>query len=358
MNGQAVINIAIIGTGTRVSHLYLPVLLSFENVKVKGLCGRCYSKTERIAIKHNLHAYQTADEVFEDPSIDCVIIAVAWTENSSIYKKLAQTTLPALIETPLGKNEEEVEETYRSLAERKIYLDIAEQYSQRPCEILKRRLIKRGLFGEVFYAFNHYMGHEYHGFSLIRSYLGNGIKLTNISANQNDVPVYPHKEHEGIFFPGERIQHAIMEFEGNKTATYQWSWLAYESSIRSFRMSGFHGTKGACLGNDISIFENQTDPASRLYIQKKTRVVAGLEVPFEYLAYIGDRPIECWKNPFCYYPFDEEKVVAALFISNLIRSIDHKTAPIYSIENAYQDHLIQKAFNQSLLARKECGQSL
>ncbi len=328
--GSNTINVAIIGTGRRVLNLYLPVIQSIKEVSLIGLCGKNHLKTEGIARNLKVKSYKDFSEVINDRKVDFVIIAVSWTENKNLYLELAATEIPALIETPLGKNFSEANEVFNALSQRTAYTDVAEQYHQRPIEQLKQILIRSDLFGEIFYAFSDGAGHEYHGISLLRSYLGFDLELKKATGIQKDIPCFPHVTHQNIFFPGERIQHALFEFDSGATAAYHWSWLSYESPIRSRRLAGFHGIRGVCFGEDCLVFEDTKKKASRVFFKRKTRVVEGVEVLSEIVAFLEDKPIAHWQNPFENLILDEDRIVSAIFIRNLIDSLEVRKEPVYS----------------------------
>lgn len=346
--GANTVNVVCIGTGKRALNLYVPAIQAIQEMNLIGICGKDYLKTQTIAKDLKIKPYKNFCEIVNDREVDCVIIAVSWTENKNLYLELAETQIPALIETPLGKDFNEAGAVVQALSKRIAYTDIAEQYHQRPIEQLKRSLIRSGLFGEVFYAFSDGAGHEYHGISLLRSYLGFDLELKKVVAVQKDVPCFPHFTHQNIFFPGERVQHALLEFGSGALAAYHWSWLSYESPIRSRRLAGFHGTKGICSGEDCLIFEDTKEKASRIFFKRKTRVVDGIEVLSEVLAFLEDKLIAHWQNPFDDLVLDEERMVAAIFIKNLIDSLKVRKEPIYSLKEAHQDHFILGAMMDSV----------
>lgn len=346
-------NVVIIGTGNRCTELYLPVTLKMPEVNLLGIYGRNREKSAKLANQYDIKSYLSLQSVFDDQSIDFLIICVSWTENANIYKKLAKTKIPALIETPLGSDFATAQEVYQLLAQRNVYSEVAEQYHLRPIEIMKRKLISKGIFGDVFYAFSDGVGHEYHGISLIRSYLGFDQKLKRLSAMQYDVPYFLHKTHSGVFFNAERIQHALLQFASGAQAAYHWSWLAYESPIRSRRIAGFYGTKGACWGEECIAFLDEKQRPYRVDFEKRSRVVKGLEITSELLAYFNDKIIAEWQNSFCDITINDEQITAAIFIKSMVDGIHGEKAPYYSIEQAFGDYQILNAMNISICTQKD-----
>ena len=71
-------------------------------------------------------------------------------------------------------------------------VELAEQYYRRPMERIKAELLKAGLLGQVNVAYNDFMGHAYHGVSLIRSYIGFDDPIVRVNAVRPNFPVKPH----------------------------------------------------------------------------------------------------------------------------------------------------------------------
>ena len=77
-----------------------------------------------------------------------------------------------LLETPIAHKLSEADAIIAAARQRKLKIEIAEQFHRRPYEQIKLALIASGLFGRVYTSFNDFGGHGYHGISVMRSYLG------------------------------------------------------------------------------------------------------------------------------------------------------------------------------------------
>lgn len=337
--------IAIIGTGSRAQTLYIPLIQQLPSVILRGICGANYSKTKMLAKQLNVIGYKSVEEVLNDKEIEGIIACVYWTKNAALYQKIAESSVPLLLETPLGHDASSVEKTYHTLCKRKEYTDIAEQYHMRPIEVIKRELIKQGVFGDIIYAFNDGVGHEYHGVSLIRSYLGFEQELKRVHTLQRDIPLYDHTMHTGVFFDSERVLHSNLEFKSGAIASFHWSWLNYSSPIRVRRISGFHGVKGASWGEECVAFINKKSPVKSIKIERRTLVVRGIEVLFEILAYLEGVLVAKWSNPYPEIILNEDQMVAAAFVDRLVSRLKN---PIYPPILAYQDHKIVDAIQQQI----------
>ncbi len=344
------LNVVIVGNGLRANNLYIPLINKLSILNLYGVCGFSFDKAKQTADLYNIKAYKNIEEILSDSRIDIIICCASWTENSTLYQKIAKGNIPALLETPLGHSTESIKKTYTSLKKGKAYVDICEQYHMRPIEQLKLKLIKSGVFGKIVYTFCNGVGHEYHGASIIRSYLGFEDKVKNICAMQKDMPYFDHSSHKNMFFPGERVQNAILEFESGALGQFHWSWLSYSSPIRANRISGFYGTRGSCFGENCMVFINKTSNPEAVLFQRNTNVVDGIEVLHEIVAYIKDKVVARWINPVPGIILNEDEMAACNFLINICKaSIDKSVVPLYSIEQAYQDHLLIEKMNKCLL---------
>jgi predicted dehydrogenase len=285
--------------------------------------------------------------MLEDRDIELLVVCVDWRSNAEIYLSISRCAIPALLETPLAPHFEEAAVVAQALERRGGPTEIAEQYFRRPIEVLKRQLVANEIFGRVFYAFNEGVGHEYHGISLIRSYLGFNQKLRRVSAVQRDVPCFPHKSHRDIFFPGERIQHALLEFESGDLAAYHWSWLSYASPVRFRRVAGFHATLGAACGEEMVAFENKDDDAIPIAVHRRARVVDGVEILHDLVALQRDRVVARWSNPVPGILLNEEQIVAASLILSLVEVVRGNAAPTYPPSVALEDLRIVDAISSA-----------
>lgn len=339
--------VVVVGNGLRARNLYIPVIQKLKKIKLHGICGKNFAKAKEFAKKYKIIAYRNITQIINDKEVDAIIVCVDWISNSIVYKKLSATNIPLLLETPLGHNFTSVQEVFESLSGRSSYVGIAEQYHLRPTEIVKRQLIQLGVFGDVFYAYNINVGHEYHGISIIRSYLGMKERVKKVLAYQQDFPYYKNLAHKSVFFNGERLQNALIEFESGKAALYSWSWLAYNSPIRNLRYSGFYGTKGISIGNEMSYFRSKKSLAYEIKLERRTRVIEGIEVLYELIASANDSILCRWKNPFAEIILHDEEIPIAMFINNLFEStINSNTQPLYSLEDAFNDHQIVYEINK------------
>jgi predicted dehydrogenase len=340
-------NVAILGSGLRCRNLYLPALRAVPGVRRVGVWSRNLETLRRVGSDFGVEMYPSLDAVLNDRTIDVLIVCIGWTENGDLYKQLGDYHGSLILETPLGTDLAEAEVVAGVLENRSRPTLIAEQYHLRPLEVLKRDLIRKGVFGDVLYAFNDGVGHEYHGVSLIRSYLGFQRRFVRAASITREFPCYDHAEHSGRFSKGELVEHALLEFEQGALAAYHWSWLSYTSSIRSRRAAGFHGSRGAAWGDEWVVYENDLQKAQIITVERRTRVVNGLEIPVEFVAWLGDTILGRWVNPVSDLALDEERAVAAALILNVVQASKMNSDKLYSPAQALEDHRVVDAMRRA-----------
>jgi predicted dehydrogenase len=288
-----------------------------------------------------------------ESTVDAVVACVRWSENPNVYRRLSGCDKPLLLETPLSADPAEAGQIASLLSTSDVYIDVAEQYHRRPVERLKRQLIDRGVFGSVFHAYTDGVGHEYHGISLLRSYLGWPDRPRRVLALQRDLPLANHVTHRNVFFDGERIQHALVEFDNDTTAAYHWTWLNYESPIRVRRQAGFTGTHGAAWGEElVGLGDPERPQAAHYQLERRSRMVDGIEILAEIAVLTGDSCIAKWHNPYPDLLLDEDRITAAEFLTNLGLAVrEPGTEPLYPIRQAAADHATVEAMYQAMAAK-------
>jgi predicted dehydrogenase len=339
--------VVLIGLGRRCQNVYLPAVRALE-LELHGVCGRTLERTREKAAAWGVRAYESLDQVLEDPAVDLLVVAVPWNQNTTVYQRIAESSKPALLETPLAPRFSDAAAIAARLSARAVPTAIGEQYHQRPIEILKQRLIAEGVFGEITYAFTDGVGHETHAISIIRSYLGREQRLDRVAAMQQRAPVASHALNRQRLYPWEQSQHALLMFRSRAQAMYHWSWLAYDSPLRPHRIAGFHGSLGGAWGEECIRLEDPEAPPQHLRIERRSRSVDGVDVPYEYVAFSGTRFLAKWSNPYPNLVLSEELIVAASLLGNLVAAIRGEDAPLYSPSMALEDHRIVAAIRRAI----------
>ncbi len=177
---------------------------------------------------------------------DLIVVAVNKTSISDVSLHYMKKGFPVVCETPVGMSEEELSSMYRAFSEGG-NLFVAEQYSFEKRNRAVTEELEGGLIGEVC-CVNLSQAHEYHGFALMRGYLGipqdTGFSVRSV---KRSLPVtrtadrYSTYE-DGVVIHSERT-FAFIEYEGNKVCLYDFDSQEYRSPIRltSVHITGVRG---------------------------------------------------------------------------------------------------------------------
>jgi len=226
-------------------------------------------------------------------------------------------------------------------------VEVAEQYYRRPVERLKRALIEAGLFGRVLVADNDFMGHGYHGVSLVRSYIGFETPVISVSGATARFPVAPHYAWiVQTFGPREeQWEHAILHFGDDRLGFFNWSSIAYDSSLRWLRSTKFFAEKGMAVGDRLTLLTPDGKDPQPIEIERRFHNVGGMETLSELVAHTT--PEIVWRNPFRAYYMDDEMIAVADCVMSLVRAIREDCAPEYGVGQARLDQEVTLALRES-----------
>ncbi len=113
------IQLAVIGAGTWVTNIHLPVIKELQrthDVIVRGIWNRTREKAEALQKSFNIErVYNTLDELVEDGDIDGICVVVSKEITFSIIEQIRRKKIPILCEKPPGKTGEEAETLARTV---------------------------------------------------------------------------------------------------------------------------------------------------------------------------------------------------------------------------------------------------
>jgi predicted dehydrogenase len=112
-NLNETIQLAVIGAGSWVKNIHLPVIEELQrthNVVVRGIWNRTREKAESLQKSFNIdRVYNTLDELIQDRDIDGICVVVSKEITFSIIEQIRKKKIPILCEKPPGKTGEEAE---------------------------------------------------------------------------------------------------------------------------------------------------------------------------------------------------------------------------------------------------------
>lgn len=188
----------------------------------------------------------TSPEDCRSENPDFVVVAVNKDSIFQVTREWALKGYPVLCETPAAMELGDLQELWRLRTQEGARIQVAEQYFEYPVFHAAIEIAKRGYLGDP-YMFNISAVHDYHGASLIRRLLGTGMENMKVYGKKYVYPVVETDSRQGFIEDGrvserERVR-LTFEFEGGKTAFYDFNSIQYHSRIRS-RHLNVQGVRG------------------------------------------------------------------------------------------------------------------
>jgi predicted dehydrogenase len=204
-------------------------------------------------------------------------------------------------------------------------------------ERLKRQLIDADVFGGVLVACNDFMGHGYHGMSLIRSYIGFEEPVVSVTGTKSTFTVDPHYSwiSQTTEKREEEWQHATLHFANGALGFFNWSSLAYDSALRWQRSTRFFGKRGMAVGDELTTLSPDTRDPRPIPIKRYFHNVGGMETLTDLVARTS--PEIVWRNPFRGNYMDDEMIAVADCLMSLVHAIRDDKPPEYGPRQARLD---------------------
>jgi len=341
------IRFAIVGTGKRSDYLYAPLLnLLQDDVEFVGVWGRSEEKARELGEKYHVPWFTDLGQMRNELQVDAAIVSVANRANGEVGRRVIDLGLHVLLETPIANRLDDADAIIAKANNLKV--EVAEQYYRRPMERMKRQLIDAGVFGRVWVAYNDFMGHDYHGMSLLRSYIGFDEPVVSVMGAASTFPVHPH--YSWISHQTEKRdeewQHATLHFANGALGFFNWSSIAYDSALRWQRSTRFFGERGMAYGDDLTTLTPDGKDPQRIEIRRYFHNIGGMETLTELVARTS--PEIVWRNPFRAYYMEDEMIAVADCLMSVIHAICENKPPEYGAQQARKDQELTLAMHESI----------
>jgi predicted dehydrogenase len=348
------IRFVIVGAGRRSQEVYGPLLELFqEDVELVGVWSRSASNARQLGERLNVPWFDDLKQMQDQSHPDAAVVSVSYSANGTIGKQVVELGLHALLETPVAHELTQADAIIEEAAKREMKVEVAEQYYRRPIERLKGKMIEARIFGQVFTAYNDFMGHGYHGVSLIRSYIGFDAPVVTVSGAVTQNLTSPHYAWiDKTKAPREeQWEHAVLYFTDDRLGFFNWSSIAYDSALRWLRSTKFFAEKGMAVGDRLTLLTPDGKDPMPIEIKRYFHNVGGMETLSELVACTD--PEIVWRNPFRGIYMDDEMIAIADCVMSLIRAIREDADPEYGIEQARLDQEVTLAMYASAKKKGE-----
>lgn len=342
------IRFAIVGTGKRSDYLYAPLLnILKEEVEFVGVWGRSEEKAHELGEKYHVQGFTDLEQMRNELAVDAAIVSVANPANGEVGRRVIELGLHALLETPVANRLEDADAIISGAKANNLKVEIAEQYYRRPIERLKRKLIDSDLFGKVLVAYNDFMGHGYHGMSLIRSYIGFDEPVASVNGTKSTFSTAPHYSwiSQKTEKREEEWQHATLHFANGALGFFNWSSIAYDSALRWQRSTRFFAERGMASGDYLTILTPDGKDPQPIATRRYFHNIGGMETLTELVALTS--PEIVWRNPFRAYYMDDEMIAVADCLMSLVNAVRQDKPPEYGAQQARLDQELTLAMFES-----------
>ena len=243
---------AVAGNGWRAMFFVRAALNLPEIFELTGVLCRSPEKAQAFEAAHGVKAFSELDAMLETKP-DFVVSCQTKAAMPGMAMELLRRGEPVLSETPLATDLETLQEMLRVQKETGTPLEMAEQYFLYPNHQARRALIEKGILGDVQNVWMSMM-HDYHGISMLRTYLGEESGPVTIRARKLTTPIVHTGGRPGLVAGGEveneyRVL-AQFDFGGGRVGMHDFAGSQYHSAIRTNHLR-ILGTRGEIFDDEV-----------------------------------------------------------------------------------------------------------
>ena len=336
----------IIGSGWRALY-YVRVAKALPEIFcIDAMYCRTQEKADKMAEEFSIHTTTSIEEcVGYKP--DFAVVAVNKTSICDVSIEWMDRGITVLSETPAALDMDSLKKLYRyHMSDDKTDKKqvVAEQYREYPYNKARINLVNSGVLGDIS-CLNISIAHEYHGFSLIRAYLG--IKPDENYTVSGKIYEFPttqtltryDKFTDGRTAPKKRCV-AVFEFESGKVAWYDFDSEQYRSPIRK-NMIKVQGVRGELINNELYYLDENNVGRKETIVTDINKVMTGNGNPN--LAQVNEIKKIAFGDKILYEPvwglrgLSEDETAIATLMCKTAEYSRGQALPPYSLENALAD---------------------
>jgi predicted dehydrogenase len=369
-SSSAPLRVAILGTAARSDYLYGPIIQALpEQVHLVAVWGRSAASARKLGESLSVPWFTDMATLITQTAPQLGVVSVAYDANGEVGLMAAEHGLHLLLETPIAHDLMQADAIIAAAGQRGLKIEVAEQFHRRPLEQIKLKLLESGLFGRVHSSFNDFAGHGYHGVSVLRSYVGFGVRPLRVTGAVRSYPLAPQwsrlQDTRGV---GTEVQeHGLIDFEGGQLGVLHWTSVGYDSPLRWWRSSRFLAEKGMGVtvasgllgpgtesGERLSLLTPDGEAPAFITLERRLERIDGGAL-LSVVAHTPDAalPTVTWDNPFRPVKqghgmqwHDDEIAVAGCLMS-LVEAVRTGGEPSYGPHQARLDQEIVLALHRS-----------
>ena len=346
----------IVGSGWR-SLYYVRIAKALSSkLKLEAMLCRSNEKAEMIS---NTHHIPTSTSIEECMSLkpDFVVVAVDKSHIAEVSMEWLEKGFPVLCETPAALDLETLNKLWK-MHTKGHKLIVAEQYTHYPINIVRKKILDRKLISDPDYLYLS-LAHEYHGISLIRSFLDLDIDTPfSISGQSFLFPTVETLSRYERFTDGKiaskKRDLALFTFENKKVCLYDFDSEQYRSPIRndSYKIQGSNGE----ILNDTLTYLNNNETVKDSIVIKSHFADNDDTNPnlnhYEVIDQISYKDEILYSSPFTDCELSSDETAIAMMLLEMGEYVSGGKEP-YPLSEALQDAYMAILLRQALKDNKK-----
>jgi choline dehydrogenase-like flavoprotein len=339
---SAPIKVGIVGSGQRISEVYLPILSQLPGAyEIVGFTTPSPQSSRRFESKTGIQSFENAAELVQHQQPSFLIAAVPSQVNDKVLMELLDLKVPIFTETPLAWSTTSGKNIIQKASANGVIMGVAEQFPYFPLEQFKQQLIDLGLFGDIYAAYNDFCSYSYHGMAQLRRYLkGNPREARSMDYQFGRDP------HKDLAEKWADIQWQVgsVAFDSNAMLFYNYSDYHMESKLCLPQETRLYGKSGTMTGSNIQFFDQksgqiETSVAVRNYDDQNRLISISATLPG-----IG---LVAWENPYIDHSFTDEQIAVATLLEGMSNAVLTGCPPLYTATEFLDNVAIMQAFRFS-----------
>lgn len=351
------IRFIIVGSGWRALYYVRIAKALPQYFELCGMLCRTKEKADMIAAAHNIYTTISMDECCKmEP--DFVVAAVNKAAIAEVSKEWLDSGFTVLCETPAALELPVLQELWESGRKKGVRLAVAEQYTRYPVYEAMLKVLDSNMIGEP-YSANVSLAHEYHGASLIRSFLREGMTPFQVTGKTFVFPTTETLSRYERFTDGriadKKRTMALFEFEDGKVALYDFDSEQYRSPIRNNYVN-VKGCRGEMKDGTFYYLNNNNMPECTSLEILQNRFTTQSENPNLHEVTEIEK-IVFGKNVVYEPPFglcglaSDETAIARVMFDTALYARGEKMLD-YPLENALQDAYMAILMQEAVMTHK------
>ncbi|MCD7864390.1 MAG: Gfo/Idh/MocA family oxidoreductase [Lachnospiraceae bacterium] len=331
----------IIGSGWRAMYYARIAAALPESFELCAMLCRSQEKADAVHVAQGIYTTTSIEEC-RRMKPDFVVVAVSKASIAEVTLEWASYGFPVLCETPAALDEENLCGLWEAHLKGAVILS-AEQYTRYPLYQAMVKVLDSNLIGAPDGAVVS-LAHGYHGASLIRAFLREGMTAFRVSGREFTFPTTETLSRYERFTDGrvgmKKRTTAVIEFQDGKVALFDFDSEQYRSPIRHNYVN-IRGCRGEMKDEVFYYLDQENQPVEASLEANSRRVRTASENPnlreFAEVTGITFQGKSVYTPPFGRCGLSEDETAIALVMADVAACGAGKKEADYPLREALQD---------------------